>query len=143
MFVQAFTVLLPFVLQATANPFQRQSIFKTSNDCPTGVHIIGIRGTLEEPGYGELQGVVDQLLDKLPGSDDIAIDYPASGITIGDDEQPVYNFFQYSASISEGHAKLTAEIEDFTQRCPDSGVVVMGYSQASIVNEARLKCLRH
>jgi len=137
MFVQALTVLLPFVVQAVASPHQRQSVFKTSDDCPNGVHIIGVRGTLEKPGFGALQDVVDQLLDQLPGSDSMAIDYPASGITIDDDGTPIYNFFQYKASEAEGLAKFSAEVEDFTERCPDTDIVVMGYSQgAHIVGDA-------
>lgn len=86
MFVQAFTVLLPFVLQAAASPDQRQSIIKMSDDCPTGVHIIGVRGTpVDKPGFGALQEVVDQLMVKLPGSDSISIDYPASGLRLTPD----------------------------------------------------------
>ncbi|MCJ1436579.1 hypothetical protein MMC27_005959 [Xylographa pallens] len=138
MFVLAFTVLLPLALQAAASPYQRQSVFKTSDDCPTGVHIIGVRGTLEAPGFGAMQDVLDQLMDKLPGSDSMAIDYPASGITIGADGKPVYNFFQYRASEGQGLAMLSAEIEDFNERCPDTGIVVMGYSQASMIPETRL-----
>ncbi|MCJ1400328.1 hypothetical protein MMC11_003533 [Xylographa trunciseda] len=140
MFVQAFTVLLPFVLQAAANPYQRQSVFKTRDDCPNGVHIIGVRGTLEKPGFGALQDVVDHLMSQLPGSDSMAVEYPASGITIGTDGEPIYNFFQYRASEAEGLAKFTAEVEDFTERCPETGIVVMGYSQASITNETPLTC---
>ena len=143
MFVQAFTVLLPFVLQAAASPQHRQSVFETSDNCPSGVHIIGIRGTAEDPGFGALGTIVDELKNMLPGSDGVAIDYPASGISVGDDEKLIYNIFQYSASIMEGQDKLSAEIEDFSQRCPDTRIVVVGYSQASIINETRLTCHRH
>ena len=116
--VQTFTVLLPFVLQAAAGPQHRQSIIKTSDDCPAGVRIIGIRGTAEDPGYGALGRVVDELKGKLPGSDDVAIDYPASGIEVGENGKLIYNIFQYIGSIMEGLAKLNYEIEDFSQRCP-------------------------
>ena len=92
MFVQAFTVFLAFVLQAAASPDQRQSVFKASDDCPTGIHIIGVYGDLEYPGFGALQDVVDQLMDTLPGSDAMAIDYPAFVITIGCDRASTYCF---------------------------------------------------
>lgn len=143
MFVQAFTVLLPFVLQAAASPCQSQSVFKKSDDCPTGVRIIGIRGTLEDPGFGGLQAVVDQLTDRIPGSDSIAIDYPASGIINRPGEKPIYNFTEYRDSVAEGNDNFAAEVENFTQRCPGTGVVVLGYSQANIVNETRLRCHQH
>lgn len=116
MFVQAFTVLLPFVLQAAASPYQAQSVFEKSDDCPTGVHIIGIRGTLEKSGFGALKEVVDQLTVRIPGSDAIAIDYPASGITDEPDGKLHWNFTEYKRSAAEGVAKFSAEVENFTQR---------------------------
>ena len=143
MFVQAYTAMLPFVLQAAASPHHDQSIFKTSDDCPSGVHIIGIRGTAEEPGFGALKGVVDKIEESLPGSDSLAIDYPGSGISVGDDGELDFNIFQYISSITEGLAKISAEIEDFSQRCPNTRIVILGYSQASIANEARLTCHRN
>ena len=143
MLVQAFTALLPFVLQAASSPYQHQSVIKTGDECPKGIHIIGVRGTLEKPGFGALQVVVDQVLAKVPGSDSVAIDYPASGITIGADGTPIYNFFQYKASEAEGLLKFSAELEDFTQRCPDTGIVVMGYSQVSMIYETCLTCHQH
>jgi acetylxylan esterase len=134
MFVRAFAVLLPLILQATANPRHRQSVFKTVSDCPEGVHIVGVRGTLENPGFGALQDVVDHVIKQIPGSDAVAIDYPATGITMVDGE-PSYNFPQYVASVMEGVSKFKAEIEDFSKQCPETGIVIMGYSQVSKLNE--------
>lgn len=65
----------------------------------------------------------------MSGSDDFAIAYPASGITIGDDGNPVYNFFDYSASESQGYGALKTHLEDYTLLCPDTKIVFMGYSQ--------------
>lgn len=137
MLVQAFTVFSSLALQATAAAYHRQSLIKTSDECPKGVHIVGVRGTLEKPGFGAMQDIVDELLKKISGSDSMAIDYPASGITLNGDDEPVYNFFQYRASEAEGLAKFSAEIEDFTELCPDTPIVVMGYSQgAHVVGDA-------
>jgi acetylxylan esterase len=134
MFVRAFAVLLSLLLQATANPRHRQSVFKTVGECPKGVHIVGVRGTLENPGFGALQDVVDHVIKQIPGSDAVAIDYPATGITIVDGE-PSFNFAQYVASVMEGVSKFKAEIEDFSEQCPDTGIVILGYSQVSKLNE--------
>ena len=139
MFIQAFMVLLPFVLQAATSPDQRQSVIKTSDDCPTGVHIIGVRGDLDEPEYGTLQDVVDQLMVKLPSSDAIAIDYPASGITIGPDGDPLINVTQYTASEADGLVKFKTEVKNFAESCSDTKVVVMGLFQASIIDWTRLR----
>lgn len=79
---------------AIARPPKSRSVFGAANEdeCPKGIHIVGVRGTLEKAGVGAMQDVVDQLKQKLSGSDDFAIDYPASGITIDDDGNPKYNF---------------------------------------------------
>lgn len=138
MFVKKSTVFLAFVLQAAASPHKLQSLLKTSDGCPSGVHIVGVRGTLEDPGFGAMQDIVDKVLEQIPNSDSKAIDYPASGITIAADGDPVYNFFQYRSSVAMGVDKFSAEIQDFTMECPDTGIVVMGYSQASTVDEFRL-----
>ena len=131
MLLQIFAILLSFGLQTTASPYQYPLTSKASNDCPKGVHIVGVRGTLEKEGFGAMQDIADQLLEKIPGSDIKAIDYPASGITIGADEKPIFNFFQYKASEAEGLAKFSAELLDFANACPETGIVVMGYSQVS------------
>lgn len=77
-------------------------------------------------------------MDQLPGSDSLAIDYPASGFTIGMDGKPVFNFSQYRDSEKEGYVKFSAEVEDFSESCPTTDIVVMGYSQASIINKTHL-----
>lgn len=132
MFFQAFTVLLLSVLPATASPHHRQSVIKAGTECPKGVRIVGVRGTLEDPGFGALKDVVDQVLKKIPGSDAVAIEYPAGGITVGDDGKLEYNFPKYVASVMEGVNNFKAEIEAFSDECPETGIVIMGYSQASI-----------
>jgi len=138
MFIQALAVVLPLILPAAAAPYEYQSALKTSdNDCPA-VHIIGVRGTLEAPGNGELQKVVDVLLERLPGSDNIAIDYPATGIEIGgvdEDGNPqlIYNFPAYRASVGLGASQFSNQVQSFSEACPDSAIVVMGYSQGAQV----------
>lgn len=142
MFVQAFIVLVSLGLQATAASFKHQSLFKTTHDCPKGVHIIGVRGTMEEAGFGEMSKLLPDLLERLPGSDTYAIDYPATGITIDREvpgAKPVYNLTEYVASEAEGYSKLLAEISSFTADCPNTGIVVMGYSQASAIKKTYLR----
>lgn len=96
---------------------------------------IGIRGTTEPPPYGALQTVVNKLMDELPGSDNKAIDYPASGVTppaeVGG--KPTFNFIEYRSSEQLGVDRLTEELVAFNDKCPDSGIVLLGYSQVSMV----------
>jgi acetylxylan esterase len=133
MFVQAFAILVSFGLQATAASLKHQSFFKTTHECPEGVHIVGVRGTMEEEGFGELSKLLPALRERLPGSDTYAIDYPGTGISDDPDAPPKYNLTEYVASEAEGYSKLMAEISSFTTDCPDTGIVLMGYSQASTI----------
>ena len=105
--------------------------------------MVGLRGSPKKPGFGNLQPVVDQLMVKLPGSDGVAIDYPASGITTDSKGKPVMEFDKYKASLAVGLANFSAEVKAFVQRCPDTGIIAIGESQASIFNETRLKCHQH
>ena len=128
MFAQAFSLLCVFTFSVTASPYHSQSILRTNGECPAGVHIIGVRGTTEQPGFGVMEVIVKQLLSQLNGSDSYAIVYPAKGITLG---PPWVSFPDYKKSEAEGVTNLTAEIIRFTDQCPDNGIVLMGYSQVS------------
>jgi acetylxylan esterase len=142
MFVQAFAILVSFGLQATAASLRYQSFFKTTHECPEGVHIVGVRGTMEDEGFGELSKLLPALLERLPGSDTYAIDYPGTGISKDPNDpeaQPVYNLTEYKASEAEGYAKLMDELSSFKKDCPDAGIVLMGYSQASAIRKTHLR----
>jgi acetylxylan esterase len=146
MFVQAFNLLVFFGLQATAASFRHQSFFNSGRQCPDGVHIVGVRGTMEEPGFGELSKLLPGILARFPGSDTYAIDYPGTGISMDPDDpdaQPQYNLTEYVASEAEGYTKLMAEISSFTADCPGTGIVLMGYSQASTIQKTDLRFYDH
>jgi Cutinase len=143
MLIQTLPLYLSFVLQATAAVCYRQSLLRTSEACPTGFHIVGVRGTLEAEDFGALQAIVDEVLKELPGSDAMAIDYPAGGITRDDDGKLHYDFFEYRKSEEEGRVKFNAEIESFAKACPHTGIIVMGYSQASTIIVTHLRSRRH
>ncbi|KAL8927561.1 MAG: hypothetical protein Q9208_002366 [Pyrenodesmia sp. 3 TL-2023] len=123
-------VSLLFFIGAIARLHKPQRVFE--HECPTGVHIIGVRASAEESGFGAMQGIVDQLKQKIPGSDSFAVDYPATGVTLplGDAELE-YDIVKYSASEAQGYATLKTHIEDYSKLCPKTLSVIMGYSQAS------------
>ena len=136
MLTHLFVLLVCTTLQAAAGPFRPQAPFKIKTDeddgCPTGVHVVGVRGTLEEPGFGAMSTLVEQILKDIPGSDSFAIDYPAGGITIDKNGKPVYDPLRYILSVQEGRSKLNSELIDFNIFCPNSSIVVMAYSQVSL-----------
>jgi len=137
MLLQRLSVLLSFAIHASAAAYHRQSPVKPYDACPSSpgaAHIIGIRGTLEEQGFGELKKVVDRLMEALPGSDAVPISYPAGGITIPEGGgEPQYDLGDYIASESEGYIALVTEIKTFVDRCPETDIVLLGYSQGAHV----------
>ncbi|KAM3421898.1 Acetylxylan esterase 2 [Cercospora zeina] len=96
---------------AAASPLEeRQS-------CPA-IHIFGARETTAPAGYGTAGVFVNLILNAYPGSTAEAISYPATGDS------------QYGASVRAGTQNIANQINSFNSRCPDSKLVVVGYSQA-------------
>ncbi|KAJ4415846.1 hypothetical protein N0V82_007106 [Gnomoniopsis sp. IMI 355080] len=114
----ASLLLLTGILAATAAAQNATA----SSACVTGsaVHMIIARASTEQPGPGIIGAVATQVVQKLPGSDMIAVDYPA---TLTD----------YANSEASGVAAMTTLLTDYASRCPDSKVVMMGYSQGAQV----------
>lgn len=137
MLTQTFALLLCFMLQAAAIPYRSQASFRTTTDgedgCPTGVHVIGIRGTLEAEGFGAMENLAKKLLEDIPGSNAYPIDYPANGIDIGPDGKPIYKPVEYIRSVNAGRRSFAIELDDFNAFCPNTSIVVMAYSQVILV----------
>ncbi|BGP16667.1 hypothetical protein JCM10213_000417 [Rhodosporidiobolus nylandii] len=89
-------------------------------DCATGVHIIVARGSGESAGKGIIGQVATLVKKQVSGSDSMAIDYPAS-------------LQDYQSSSSKGVSAMTSAIQSYLQQCPDSKIVLMGYSQGAQV----------
>lgn len=103
---------------ASANPIgieERQS-------CPQ-VHVFGARETTVPQGYGTSQGLVNMVKQAYPGSTSEAIVYPACG------GQPQCGGVSYDNSATQGTAAVVRAVTDFNRRCPDTKIVLIGYSQ--------------
>lgn len=94
----------------------------STSACVTGnaVHMIIARASLEAPGPGVIGGVATQVVQQLPGSDMVSVDYPA---TLTD----------YPTSEASGVTAMTTLLTGYASRCPDSKIVMMGYSQGAQV----------
>ncbi|CAN8101533.1 unnamed protein product [Discula destructiva] len=90
--------------------------------CVTGdaVHMIIARASLEPPGPGVIGQVATQVMAQLPGSDTEAVAYPAT-------------LNNYPSSEAAGVSAMTALLTGYASRCPDSKIVMMGYSQGAQV----------
>lgn len=86
----------------------------------TAVHMIIARASLENPGPGIIGGVATQVVQQLPGSDIVSVDYPAT-------------LDNYQTSEAAGVTAMTKLLTDYAARCPSSKIVMMGYSQGAQV----------
>lgn len=119
MFPQVFVILLSFALQAISTP-PHQSVLSSNDACPTGAHVIVVRATTEEPGFGAMGTLTTDLLKRIPGSTAYPVNYPADGLR---------NRTRYVESEQEGVDDLNAHIKSFAQACPETKIVLLGYSQ--------------
>lgn len=86
--------------------------------CATGVHMIIARASTEAAGPGVIGGVATMVTKAVPGSDSESVVYPA---TLTD----------YANSEGQGVAGMNKLIQAYTQKCPNSKIALMGYSQVN------------
>jgi cutinase len=95
----------------------------SADQCPD-VEVVFARGTNEPPGLGFVgQVFVDSLSAQLPGRAVAvyAVNYPASD--------------NYLSSASEGSADARAHIQSIVASCPNTRIIVGGYSQGASVTQ--------
>ncbi|KPM36473.1 hypothetical protein AK830_g10086 [Neonectria ditissima] len=88
--------------------------------CTPGVHIIVARASLEAPGPGIMGAVAEKIINRMPGSDIVAVDYPAL-------------LDPYVPSQTAGVANMTKMVQEYAEECPRTNMVLMGYSQGAHV----------
>lgn len=91
---------------------------------PTGcadVEVIGVRGTTEAPGFGNLlQPMADDIVAQSSQTVNLhALPYPAT--------------FNYLYSLNQGRAALQSRLTTEYASCPDKEFVLLGYSQGAHV----------
>ena len=104
---------------AAAAPWSAQA--HASDDSCANVEVVFARGTFEAPGVGATgQAFVDALNARLPGKtvDVYAVNYPAS-----------LDFGQ----AADGIADASNKIETIAASCPNTKIVLGGYSQGAAV----------
>jgi acetylxylan esterase len=95
-------------------------------DCPS-IHIFGARETTASAGYGSSSTVVNEILGAYSGSTAEAISYPACG------GQPSCGGISYSSSVAQGIQAVASAVNSFNSQCPQTKLVLVGYSQVSLV----------
>ncbi|KAL3423002.1 acetyl xylan esterase [Phlyctema vagabunda] len=105
--------------QAFASPLE---IEERQSGCPN-VHIFGARETTAPAGYGTAGVVVNLVLNANSGSTAEAINYPACG------GQASCGGASYASSALQGTSAAAAAVNAFNTRCPNTKLVLVGYSQ--------------
>lgn len=82
------------------------------------VHIIAARGSNEAPGPGAMASLAALIQAAYPGTDLESINYPAK-------------LFPYDDSSAQGTAATTSQLTNYVNACPNSKIVMIGYSQVS------------
>ena len=94
--------------------------------CPQ-LHVIAARETTAPPGFGAAQTLVDLITHSFPGTTSEAIIYPAAGSSNQN----------YSLSVTAGVLAVLAQVTRFAAQCPETVLVMHGYSQgAQIMDNA-------
>ncbi|KAK3057779.1 hypothetical protein LTR09_000854 [Extremus antarcticus] len=102
---------------AAASPIDTE--LEARQSCPQ-IHIFGARETTAPYGYGSAGTVVNLILNAYPGSTAEVLSYPASG------SNPTY-----SQSVQQGTQNVCNQVSSFASRCPNTKLVLVGYSQGS------------
>ena len=110
--------------------------------CPD-VHWIGAAGSgerteyevVQNEGMGAIvyqsyQALAQQLAQEGRTITAEAVNYPAEDVP---DDAGVGDWLEYMGSVDAGTAALGTQYADFTARCPESKVVLAGYSQGAMV----------
>lgn len=92
--------------------------------CPN-VHIFGARETTlpQSNGYGTSLGLVNMVKQAYAGATSEAIVYPACG------GQSSCGGISYDQSAQQGTAAVVKAVTDFNKQCPNTKIVLIGYSQ--------------
>ncbi len=129
------TLLSALVGIATASPVADADAplehLEKRQSCPK-VHVFGARETTVPQGYGTSKGLVDMVVQAYAGATSEAIVYPACG------GQSNCGGASYESSASQGTAAVVKAVTAFNKKCPDTKIVLIGYSQGGQIMDNAL-----
>lgn len=80
------------------------------------IHIIAARASTESPGPGVIGSLATLIENDHSGTTLESVNYPAT-------------LDNYASSSAQGTAALTSQLTAYVNSCPDSKVILLGYSQ--------------
>jgi hypothetical protein len=118
----ALALLMGSLAVASLTPLD---VDKRQSATCAAVHLFVARGTTEPPGDGLIGSLAQLVLGANPGATEESIDYPATSDPI------------YLPSVTIGIEAVTEQVTSYVSACPNSTLVLMGYSQgAQIILDA-------
>jgi acetylxylan esterase len=117
---------LLFMCQTLATPIElvEERSIEERQSCPN-IHVFGARETTVSQGYGTAGVFVNLILNAYPGATSEAIVYPACG------GQSSCGGVSYANSVQQGVAAVASAVNSFNTKCPNTLLVLVGYSQVS------------
>jgi len=112
--IPSLLITVAILSPALAAPF---AFGRRQAACPPS-HLIIARGSLEPPGPGSLLSLANKIVASNPGTTMESITYPAT-------------IDNYDTSSANGTIAVEEQLTAFVQKCPNSKVVMMGYSQGA------------
>ncbi|KAI0817271.1 carbohydrate esterase family 5 protein [Xylaria sp. FL0064] len=110
-------MLIATTVEATVGLGRRESC--------SDLHVFGARETTAPPGFGTAATVVNLIQRAYPAASTESIIYPAAGGNM------------YGMSVAAGVRAVAAQTNSYFQKCPNTTIVMVGYSQgAQIVDDA-------
>ncbi|OTA04821.1 CE5 acetyl xylan esterase AXE2 [Trichoderma parareesei] len=88
--------------------------------CAKGLYMVVARGSEEPAGTGVTGNLTSQIAARVPGSEVVAVDYPAS-------------FDDYEDSEGDGVKAMRQLLNSYAEACPGNKIAVLGYSQGAQV----------
>ncbi|KAH7152664.1 cutinase-domain-containing protein [Dactylonectria macrodidyma] len=108
-----------------------RALLVSGQSCPD-IYIFGARETTASAGFGSAGAMIDMIIADHSGATSEAIDYPACG------GQSSCGSVSYADSAKAGTSAVATAVNDFNTRCPDSQIVLVGYSQGGQIMDNAL-----
>lgn len=115
------------------------SALVNAQSCPS-IHIFAAREKHARPGYGATSDVVDLIKGSFPEATSEAINYPAwggcpPGLACVPNTRDLIKDSVRNGTIAVYHA-----VTDLNKRCPETKIVLVGYSQVRNGNYENCEC---